>query len=198
MISEIKLRSPVSPQEHLWGLESAPMILVEYGDYECPFSRQAVEIVKRLQQSLQSDFVFAFRNFPLMQIHPNATNAAKAVEAAALQGKFWPLHDLFFANQQNLSMDRILALAKSININVSQFEKDMTSKEIDRRILENFYSGARSGVNGTPTFFINGFRYDGVLSFGALLNALQSTQQDPRAVTPPKFGQRSTSSSVRN
>ena len=168
------LIQPVSARDHAEGPAEAPLTLVEYGDYQCPYCGAAYPVVKRLQKRLGKKLRFAFRNFPLTQSHPYALIAAEAAEAAALQGKFWEMHDLLFEQQTLLKPEIISVWAKRIGLNIEQFGDDIKGGIVEKRIKEDRQSGIRSGVNGTPTFFINGTRYDGSPDYGSLLAALES------------------------
>ncbi len=168
------LTKPVSPHDHAEGSIDAPLTLVEYGDYQCPYCGAAYPVVKRLQKTLGKKLRFVFRNFPLTQVHPYALIAAEAAEAAALQDKFWEMHDLLFEEQNLLKPEIVLSWAKKIELNLEQFENDIKQDVVEKRIKEDRQSGIRSGVNGTPTFFINGTRYDGAHDYNSLLAALES------------------------
>ncbi len=168
------LSQPVSARDHADGPADAPLTLVEYGDYQCPYCGGAYPVVKRLQKTWGKKLRFVFRNFPLTQAHPYALIAAEAAEAAALQVKFWEMHDLLFEQQTFLEPDIILSWAKRIGLNLEKFEDDIKQGVIEERIKEDRQSGIRSGVNGTPTFFINGTRYDGTPDYDSLLAALES------------------------
>ena len=168
------LTQPVSARDHAAGPADAPLTLVEYGDYQCPYCGAAYPVVKRLQKTLGKKLRFVFRNFPLIQAHPYALIAAEAAEAAALQGKFWEMHDLLFEQQTHLKPDIISLWAKTIGVNLEKFENDIQQGVVEKRIKEDRQSGIRSGVNGTPTFFINGTRYDGSADYDSLLAALES------------------------
>ena len=167
------LTQPVSSQDHAEGPADAALTLVEYGDYQCPYCGAAYPVVKRLQKTLGKKLRFVFRNFPLTQIHPYALIAAEAAEAAALQGKFWEMHDLLFEQQTLLKPEIIPLWAKEIGLNVEQFGSDIEQDVVEKRIKDDRQSGIRSGVNGTPTFFINGARHDGPHDYDSLLAALQ-------------------------
>jgi protein-disulfide isomerase len=169
-----RLTQPVSTHDHAEGPPDAALTLVEYGDYQCPYCGAAYPVVKRVQKTLGNKLRFVFRNFPLTQAHPYALIAAQAAEAAALQGKFWEMHDLLFEEQQLLKPEIISSWAKRIGLNVEQFGDDIKEGFVEKRIQEDRRSGIRSGVNGTPTFFINGMRYDGSNDYNSLLAALQS------------------------
>ncbi len=168
------LTKPVSPHDHAEGSIDAPLTLVEYGDYQCPYCGAAYPVVKRLQKTLGKNLRFVFRNFPLTQVHPYALIAAEAAEAAALQDKFWEMHDLLFEEQNLLKPEIVLSWAKKIELNLERFENDIKQDVVEKRIKEDRQSGIRSGVNGTSTFFINGTRYDGPHDYNSLLTALES------------------------
>jgi len=168
------LTRPVSARDHAEGAADAPLTLVEYGDYQCPYCGAAYPVVKRLQKKLGKNLRFVFRNFPLTQAHPYALIAAEAAETAALQGKFWQMHDLLFEEQSSLKPGIIRAWAERTGVNLERFENDLKQGVVEKRIKEDRQSGIRSGVNGTPTFFINAKRYDGSPDYGSLLAALES------------------------
>ena len=171
--AEKQLTIPVGESDHSQGNSQAPLILLEYGDYECPYCGEAYSKVKRVQRELGDNLRFVFRNFPLSQIHPHALSAALAAEAAALQGKFWEMHDMLFENQRGLSDANLMAYANALELDFAKFTADMQSDEVQQRVQGDFMSGVRSGVNGTPTFFINGRRHNGSYDSAALLAALQ-------------------------
>jgi len=154
------LTLPVAPRDHTQGPTRAPVTLVEYGDYECPHCGRAYPIVKAIQEELGERLRFVFRNFPLSEMHPNAENAAEAAEAAADQGKFWEMHDAIFEHQRALEPPHLVALAAKLGLDSTQVASDLKSHTHAPRVREDFMSGVRSGVNGTPTFFLNGVRYD--------------------------------------
>ncbi len=168
------LTPPVSARDHAAGLADAPLTLVEYGDYQCPYCGAAYPVVKRLQKTLGKKMQFVFRNFPLTQMHVYALIAAETAEAAALQGKFWEMHDLLFEQQPLLEPDIISLWAKKIGLDLKKFRNDTKQGVVAQRLQEDRQSGIRSGVNGTPTFFINGTRYDGSPAYDSLLAVLKS------------------------
>jgi protein-disulfide isomerase len=157
------LHPPISNKDHTEGNENAVIELVEYGDYQCPYCGAAYPIVKRIQEKLGDKLKFVFRNFPLSNIHPHAMEAAIATESAALQGKFWQMHDIVFENQNKLNRSSLLKYAKDVELDIDKFTIDITRPELQKKVEEDFESGIRSGVNGTPTFFINGEKYNGSL-----------------------------------
>lgn len=175
--SKVKLRVPVLKADHQQGAKDASLVLVEYGDYECPSCGQAYWTVKQLQETLSQDLCFVFRNFPLTHMHLNAMNAARAAEAAGSQEKFWPVHDAIYENQDRLDVLSLISHAEVLDLDMDRFNEDMVSDHVQDRILRDFESGTRSGVSGTPTFFINGLRWEGELSYDALLYAMQSARE---------------------
>lgn len=167
-----KLRNPVSSADHSQGPESASLVLVEYGDFECPYCGKAYPVIKRLQETLKDELRFVFRHFPLTSMHPFALDAARAAEAAGLQGKFWEMHDIIYEHQQSLDPESLVAYAATLKLDLAKFDRDLRAPEVDQKIELDLFGGARSGVNGTPSFFINGVKYDGDWSYPWLLNAL--------------------------
>ena len=155
------LHVPVTPKDHIAGDEHASVILVEYGDYECPHCGHAYPIVKRVQKHFGKRLAFVYRNFPLNEIHPNAESAAEAAEFAAAHKRFWEMHDAIFENQDSLSPTLLLELGQTFELSREELESALTSGEYTPRVKEDFLGGVRSGVNGTPSLFVNGRRYDG-------------------------------------
>jgi len=174
----MSLKPPVGPQDHVQGNPDAPIELVEYGDFECPFCGQAYDSVKAVQAALGDDLRFVFRNFPLAQAHPHALGAAQAAEAAGLQGRFWEMHDVLFEHQDMLDEANLLRFAAALGLDMERFARDFASPEVAAKIRADFLSGARSGVNGTPTFFVNGERYDGSWAPQDFVAALSSLAPD--------------------
>ncbi len=171
--SDAMLTLPVTPaRDHIRGNASAPVTLVEYGDYECPYCRMAHGIVTSIQAQLQDRVRFVFRHFPLTTVHPHAQPAAEAAEAAATQRKFWPMHDRLFTAQAPLTDDVFVANARALGLDIRSFATEVTGHVHLPRIREDFMSGVHSGVNGTPAFYINGIRHDGNWDFPTLYTAL--------------------------
>jgi protein-disulfide isomerase len=164
-----KLKIPVTPDDHAEGPENAEVTLVEYGDYECPHCGHAYPMVKRLQKHFGKQLRFVFRNFPLTESHAHAEHAAETAEFAGAHGKFWEMHDLLFENQEHLGEALFLELAQELDLSPPALSEALGSKEFGARVRAEFSGGVRSGVNGTPTFFINGTRYDGPIEFPELL-----------------------------
>jgi protein-disulfide isomerase len=176
--SEVKhLTLPVGDRDHAQGDADAPVTLVEYGDYQCPFCGQAHPIVKAVQNHFGPRLRFVFRNFPLSEIHPHAAQAAAAAEAAAERGKFWEMHDHLFTHQSRLAERDLVSYASELGIESNRFLERMESAETAKRVEEDFMSGVRSGVNGTPTFFINNARYDGPWDYTDLVSAIEASMQ---------------------
>ena len=160
-MSEGQLTPPVNAQDHIVGPDDAPVTLVEYGDFECPYCGMAHPIVKSAQRELGNQLRFVFRNFPLAELHPHARLAAQAAEAAGAQGRFWEMHDMLFEHQDALEPQDLIGYAKSLGLDVPRVERDLKAGMYAKKVRDDFRSGVRSGVNGTPTFFVNGERYDG-------------------------------------
>ncbi len=171
--SAVTLTLPVSERDHAQGPADAAVTLVEYGDYECPYCGRAYPIVKQLQQRLGRRLRFVFRNFPLKEIHPHAEHAAEAAEAAAAQDKFWEMHDRLFERQFALEDSSLAEYAAELGLDAERFARDLAQGAHVPRVREDFRSGVSSGVNGTPTFFINGVRHDASYDAETLLAALE-------------------------
>lgn len=168
-----KLVVPVTGKDHILGNPEASTTLLEYGDFECPNCGEAFPVVKAVLSSEKDKVRLVFRNFPLSEIHPHALPAAFAAEAAGLQNKFWEMHDLFFINQDKLEDKDLLKYAEKLNLDLKKFTADMNSVSVKERVRKDFLNGVRSGVNATPTFFINGERYDGSYEFDGLIEAIE-------------------------
>jgi protein-disulfide isomerase len=169
-----QLTPAINSNDHISGNSRTPLELVEYGDYECPYCGRAYPIVKDIQQRLGSDIKFVFRNFPLSKIHPHAFSAAVATEAAGMQGKFWEMHDIVFENQKTLEAGNIFLFASMLGLDIERFKNDLQQKPLMDKVEKDFESGMRSGVNRTPTFFVNGEKYDGEWGDGRLLQYLEA------------------------
>ena len=165
---------PVSERDHVAGSLDAPVVLVEYGDFECPHCGRAHPIIQAAQQRLGGRLAFVFRNFPLGEIHPHAEPAAEAAEAAGAQGKYWQMHDALFEHQDALEPDNLLDYADAIGLDRARVAREVSSGVHTKRVRDDFLGGVRSGVNGTPTFFINGARFDGDWTNATAFTALLS------------------------
>jgi NhaA family Na+:H+ antiporter len=155
------LALPVNEDDHFAGNPDAPVVLVEYGDYECPYCGQAFPSVQMLRRQFGGSLAFVFRNFPLVEAHPHALIAAAGAEAAALQGRFWPMHDTLFTHQHALEPEHLMLYARGLDLDLERFVADANSERVARRIQRDIDSGVASGVPGTPTFFVNGRRHTG-------------------------------------
>jgi protein-disulfide isomerase len=168
------LTLPVSEdRDHIQGPAEAAVTLVEYGDYECPYCGAAYPIIKEVQERMGERLRFVFRNFPITTSHTHAEQAAEAAEAAAAQGRFWEMHDLLYENQQHLGDEDLRAYAEKLGLEVEPFDEELTEHVHAERVREDFMSGVRSGVNGAPTFYINGMRHDDSYDVETLLAALE-------------------------
>ena len=172
-----RLRIPVGPEDHAEGPGEVSVTLVEYGDYQCPHCGHAYPIVKRLQKDFGKRLRFVYRNFPLNEIHPYAFKAAESAEFAGTKGKFWEMHDLLFENQDALS-DRLFGdLAHRLKLDTAQLAHALKTGEFADRVQADFSGGVRSGVNGTPTFFINGERHDDNFELDTLARAIRAAAE---------------------
>ncbi len=168
------LTLPVSERDHMQGGDNAKVTLVEYGDYQCPYCGQAYPIVKKIQEDLGENLKFVFRNFPLTEIHEYSFQAAESAEISDEYGKFWEMHDMLYENQENLQEANLVIMADKLGMNAIEFGKKLASGEKAERVKEDFMSGVESGVNGTPSFYINGFKYEGPWDYENLKSAIQS------------------------
>ncbi len=168
------LKVPVTAEDHIQGSEEAPLTLVEYGDYQCPYCGEAYPLVKRVQEQFGERLRFVFRNFPLREAHPFAEVAAETAEFAAAHELFWEMHDLLYEYQANLALPTLFQLAESIGLDSKKLETALERKIYVPKIQQDFMGGVKSGVNGTPTFFINGQRYNGPAEFDAMVAELST------------------------
>jgi len=157
----MSLKPAVSNTDHAQGNLNADLVIVEYGDYQCPYCGAAYPVLKELMSQFGSQIKFVFRNFPLSEMHQYARPSALAAEAASLQGKFWEMHDAIYENQRYLNESLLLELAEKLNLDIHQFEKDLENSELADKVDGDFESGIVSGVNGTPSFYVNGKKFDG-------------------------------------
>ena len=175
-----RLTLPVGARDHGQGPDDALVTLVEYGDYECPHCGRAYPIVKDVQRRLGSTLRFVFRNFPLSESHPHAQHAAEAAEGAAGYDRFWEMHDALFEHQQALDDRHLVGYAEALGIDGAAFGEALRAHANRARVREDFMSGVRSGVNGTPTFFINGIRFDDSWDPDTLTDALKAASRRRR------------------
>ena len=170
-----RLKPPVTEKDHQTGNSKASVTLTEYGDYQCPYCGRAYPLLKRLLREKGQVVHFVFRNFPLQEIHPMALSAALAAEAAANQGKFWEMHDLIFEHQQELSLSRLIDFAQMLGLEMNQFTRDWQSEVTVSKVEADFESGLRSGVNGTPSFYVNGEKLNSYNeTYESLLDAIET------------------------
>ena len=170
---EARLTVPVSERDHSQGPVDAAVTLVEYGDYECPYCGAAYPIIKEVQDRMGDRLRFVFRDFPISTSHPHAEQAAEGAEAAGVQGAFWPMHDLLYENQQHLSDGDLRSYGRQLGLDTERFDRELADHVHAERVREDFMSGVRSGVNGTPTFYIDGVRHDDSYDLETLLAALE-------------------------
>jgi protein-disulfide isomerase len=167
------LKVLVTAEDHAQGPESAEVTLVEYGDYECPHCGRAYPIVKQVQKHFGQRLRLVFRNFPLGEMHPHAEAAAEVAEFAGSQSKFWEMHDLLFENQTRLGDDLFSELAERLKLSTNALAEALEQDTFEPRVRADFGGGVRSGVNGTPTFFINGHRHDDSFDYDTLVSAIR-------------------------
>jgi len=167
-----QLIPPVNKTDHAEGAASASVTLLEYGDFECPHCGAAYPVVKKLQQHFGSQLRLVFRHFPLSNAHPHAFAAALAAEAAARQDMFWPMHDIIFQHQDQLGDQAFLRFAQTLHLDMDRFKKDRHDPILADKVDADFESGVRSGVNGTPGFFLDGERYNGSYDYLSLKEAI--------------------------
>jgi protein-disulfide isomerase len=168
------LKTPVTLRDHVLGPANAPVALVEYGDYECPHCGAAHSIVKLVLEHFGKNVRYAFRHFPLSQVHPNAEAAAESAEFAGAHGKFWEIHENIFENQDRLGLPLLFALTSALGLSEADLRQALVNRTYAERVQRDFLDGVRSGVNGTPSFFINGQRHDGSYAFDDLAAAVEA------------------------
>ncbi len=169
------LTKPVTPEDHIQGPEDAPVTLIEYGDFQCPHCGAAYFVLKEVQERMGDRLRFVYRHFPISQSHEYAMPAAEASESAAAQGKFWEMHDYIFEHQDLLDRQHLPQFAEAIGLSGDQVRQDLENHTYEDQIQEDFMGGVRSGVNGTPSLFINGERYNGPVALNQLLRALEES-----------------------
>lgn len=171
------LAAPVSEIDHILGSSKALVTIVEYGDFECPDCKQAAPVVKLLLQRHAGRIRFAYRHFPLREVHPNALAAAEAAECAAAQGKFWEMHDLLFENQSHLQTEHLRNYAQRLELDLTRYDAEMEQHFYVQRVREHMQSGQHSHVRGTPGFFVNGRTTDVSFNLQTLFDATESALQ---------------------
>jgi protein-disulfide isomerase len=178
-MEDIATSERVAEDDWVRGPEDAPVTLLEYGDFQCPFCARAFHEIERLEQAAGGRVRYVYRHFPLPKLHPHALLAAEAAEAAGAQGLFWEMHDMLFRNQRDLSLPALLGYAAELGLDASRFERDLGDHRFLPKIRRHFMEGVRSGVSGTPTFFIDGRRWDGPYTADVLLAAIQQPIPEP-------------------
>jgi len=178
--STARLARSVSEHDHIRGPATARVTLLEYGDYQCPYCGEAHLVVEALRERGADNLRFVFRHFPLTQVHPFAEPAAESAEAADARGKFWEMHDTLYHNQEALDATHLMQYAAGIGLDPTEIAEELAARRYQARVHEDFLGGVRSGVNGTPTFFINGIRYDGPPDFDSLSTALEQAAETKR------------------
>lgn len=172
---QTRLNPDIGEWDHIDGPVDAPLTLVEYGDFECPYSSEAMDTVRAIQQSFGGQLRFVFRHFPLDK-HPHAFSAAEIAEAAGAQGKFWDMYEWLFEHQTDLAKSRLLAGARTLGVDLERLERDLSNKVYVSRVEADKRGGITSGVSGTPTFFINGVRHQGEGERDDLMAALREAE----------------------
>jgi protein-disulfide isomerase len=167
------LKVPVSSRDHIQGGADADVTLVEYGDFECPHCGRANPIVKEVQDHFRDRLRFVYRHFPLREIHPHAEAAAEASEYAGAQDLFWDMHDLLFESQHALGLPLLLESAEALGLSSAGLREALANGDYAPKVQADFLGGVRSGVNGTPTFFVDGERHDGPHEFADLVSAIE-------------------------
>jgi protein-disulfide isomerase len=172
MVRMSMLKVPVTPRDHILGPAHAQVTLIEYGDYECPHCAAAHPVVQSVLEHFGDRVRFVFRHFPLSQIHPNAESAAESAEFCGAHGRFWQMHDGIYSNQDQLGIPLLYALANALGLDEAELRKALVNGTYAEKVKSDFLGGVRSGVNGTPSFFINGRRHDGSYAFSDLISAV--------------------------
>ncbi|HEV2787241.1 MAG TPA: thioredoxin domain-containing protein [Solirubrobacteraceae bacterium] len=170
------LDPPLGPDDHVTGPPDAPLELVMYGDFQCPYCTAAQSILRRVRERLGGRLRFAFRHMPL-PAHPDADNAAQAAEAAAAQGAFWPMHDELYAGRGRLTLDDLAAHANAIGIDGERVRREVREGVHAERVARDERSARAAGIAGTPAFFVNGVLHEGPFDAGSLVEALQSARR---------------------
>ena len=160
--------------DHYYGYPLAPIELIQYGDFQCEYCAEVYPVVKLLQDCFGDRLKFVFRHYPIPTRHPLALQAAVATEAAARQGKFWYMHDMIYENQKYLTRSSFSEFAREIDLNIRAFEDCREQRKLFQKVISDFEGGIKSGVDSSPTFFINGIRYNGFDDFVSLYSALQN------------------------
>ena len=164
----------IAPDDHMRGPAGAPVTVVEYGDYECPFCRGAARDVRRMLDLYPDSNLFVFRNYPIPQLHPHAEQAAEAAEAAAAQGKFWEMYELLLQPSSSLDLDSLVSHARDLELDTDRFRREVTDRAYSAKIEGDVREGFRNGVNATPKFYVDGERIDGKFPLEGLEDAIRA------------------------
>jgi len=164
----------VTADDHVLGRPDAPVTVLEYGDYECPYCRGAARDVHEMLARYPGSVRFVFRNFPIAQLHPHAEQAAEAAEAAGVQGKFWPMYELLLQPGSGLGLDSLLDYAADLGLDLGRFRDEVTGRAYAGKIERDIQEGIRDGVNATPKFYVDGGRIDGKLPLEGLEDAIRA------------------------
>lgn len=167
-----QLRVPITPLDHILGNDDAIVTIVEYGDYECPHCAAAQPILAQILAHFGNQLCLVYRHFPLVEVHPHAGAAAEAAEFASVHGLFWQMHEAIFTHQQRLSVPLLISLAANLKLSPIDLRDALASDRFGAKIRGDFIGGVRSGVNGTPTFFVNGIRHDSPYGVATLSSAI--------------------------
>ena len=173
-----ELKTPIHERDHIRGRTDAPVVIVEYGDYECPHCGRAYWAVKEVLEEFADEVAFVYRNFPLVHEHPRAEVVAEALEAAGLQGRFWEAHDWFYEHQHSLEVTDLDRHAIELRLDVDGWNDDLRARIALDKVRADKESGDQSGVTWTPTFFVNGVKLDGVPDAAALRAAIKEALQN--------------------
>jgi len=164
----------LTADDHVLGPADAPVTVLEYGDYECPYCRGAARDVRRLLDRYPAAIRFVFRNFPVPQLHPHAEQAAEAAEAAGAQGRFWEMYELLLRPSSGLDLDSLLGYAERLGLDTGRFSNEVIGNVYADRIERDVREGIRNGVNATPKFYVNGERIDGKVPLDGLVDAVRA------------------------
>jgi formate-nitrite transporter family protein len=168
----------VTDDDHVLGPADAPVTVLEYGDYECPYCRGAARDVQRMLELYPGSIRFVFRNFPIPQLHPHAEQAAEAAEAAAAQGRYWEMYELLLQPSSGLDLDSLLSYARDLSLDVDRFGKEVAAGAYAAKIEHDVREGLENGVNATPKFYVDGQRIDGKFPLEGLENAIRASVRD--------------------
>jgi len=172
MADETIQKTPITTEDWIRGKKDAPVTILEYGDFECPYCGMAYPELEAVLEEAPAAVRLIYRHFPITTIHPDALPAAEAAEAAGAQGKFWEMHDMLFTHQEALEYENLLAYADSIGLDTGRFDDEMQRQVYRDQVRQDFRRGIHDGVNGTPTLFFNRIRYDGPRDRASMLEAV--------------------------